>query len=90
MASLFDDLEAAFEELEYLVGSEGRSHRIIRTIKGMYRVDRLGYNAKGEIICELNIRNVVGERLINLQRGVKPKRRQSGKKRAVSGMRGDG
>ena len=90
MASLFNDLEAAFEELEYLVGSEGRSHRIIRTKKGMYRVDRLGYNAKGEIICELNIRNVVGERLINLQRGAKPQRRQSGTKRAVSGMRGNG
>lgn len=89
--SLFNDLEAAFEELEYLVGSEGRSHRIIRTKKGMYRVKPFdGYDAKGENICELNIRNVVGERLINLQRGAKPQRRQSGTKRAVSGMRGDG
>jgi len=88
--SQFNDLEAAFEELEFLVGSEGRSHRIIRTTKGMYRVKRFdGYDAKGEVICELNIRNVVGERLINLQRGAKLKRRQSGKKRSVSGMRGN-
>ena len=88
--SQFNDLEAAFEELEFLVGSEGRSHRIIRTTKGMYRVKLFdGYDAKGEVICELNIRNVVGERLINLQRGAKLKRRQSGKKRSVSGMRGD-
>ena len=88
--SQFNDLEAAFEELEFLVGSEGRSHRIIRTTKGMYRVKPFdGYDAKGEVICELNIRNVVGERLINLQRGAKLKRRQSGKKRSVSGMRGN-
>jgi len=88
--SQFNDLEAAFEELEFLVGSEGRSHRIIRTTKGMYRVKSFdGYDAKGEVICELNIRNVVGERLINLQRGAKLKRRQSGKKRSVSGMRGN-
>ena len=88
--SQFNDLEAAFEELEFLVGSEGRSHRIIRTTKGMYRVKPFdGYDAKGEVICELNIRNVVGERLINLQRGAKLKRRVKGAKRAVSGMRGN-
>lgn len=89
--SQFNDLEAAFEELEFMVGSEGRSHRIIKTTKGMYRVRPFdGYDAKGEIICELNIRNVVGERILNLQRGVKSQRRQSGKKRSVSGMRGNG
>ena len=89
--SQFNDLEAAFEELEYLVGLEGRSHRIIKTKKGMYRVRPFdGYDSKGEIICELNIRNVVGERVLNLQRGAKSQRRQSGKKRSVSGMRGNG
>ena len=83
--SLFNDLEAAFEELEFLVGSEGRSHRIIRTIKGMYRVRPFdGYDAKGEVICELNIRNVVGEREINIRRGAKLKRRVKGAERAVS------
>lgn len=85
MTSLFNDLEAAFEELEYLVGSEGRSHRIIRTQKGMYRVRPFeGYSAQGEIICELNIRNVVGESEINARRGAKLKRRVKGAKRSVS------
>lgn len=87
----FDDLDAAFEEMEYLVGQTEMSHRIIRRKDGRYRV--IPFNNKDEqkgSICELNIRNIVGERLINLRRGTKSQRRHSGKKGAVSGLWGAG
>jgi hypothetical protein len=87
----FEDLDAAFEEMEYLVGQTEMSHRIIQRKDGRYRV--IPFNNKDEqkgSICELNIRNIVGERLINLRRGTKSQRRHSGKKGAVSGLWGSG
>ena len=81
----FDDLDAAFEEMEYLVRTTELSHRIVRRKDGRYRVIPLHnkYDLKGTI-CELNIRNVVGEGRLNARRGAKSQRRSSGKKRAVS------
>jgi hypothetical protein len=89
--STFDDLDAAFEEMEYLVGQTELSHRIVRRKDGRYRV--IPFHNKEDqkgTICELNIRNIVGERLIHIRRGTKSQRRHSGKKGAVSGLQGAG
>jgi hypothetical protein len=89
--TIFDDLDAAFEEMEYLVGQTELSHRIVRRKDGRYRVIpfRNKEDQKGTI-CELNIRNIVGERFIHIRRGTKSQRRHSGKKGAVSGLQGAG
>ena len=80
----FSDPLAAFEEMEYLVKETGRSHVIKKTKRGMYYVRQKGaYGTRKGIVCELNIRNVVGEREINARRGVKPKGRVEGAKRAL-------
>lgn len=68
----FDDLEVAFEEMEYLVRETQLSHRICRRKDGRYRVIPFD-NKKDEkeSICELNCRNTMGERLINDKRRVR-------------------
>lgn len=81
----FSDPFAAFDEMEYMVKETGRSHLIIKTKAGLYRVVQKGsQNTNKGIVCELNVRNVVGDREINARRGVKPKGRVEGVKRAVS------
>ena len=81
----FSDPFAAFDEMEYLVANTGRSHVIKRTKRGMYYVRHKGIQGTNEgIVCELNVRNVVGDREINARRGVKPKGRVEGAKRLVS------
>ena len=81
----FEDLNDAFEEMEYLVEATELSHRIVRRKNGWYKV--VPFNNKADqkdSICELNIRNVVGERMLNARRGAKSQRRHSGVKRPVS------
>jgi len=88
MKTKFDDLEAAFEEMEYLVGETNLSHQIVSSHnkEDVFIVVQKGNASKqGVIYCELNIRNIVGESLLNLRRGFKPERRRvSGIKRALS------
>ena len=81
----FDSLEDAFEEMEFLVGATELSHRICRRKDGRYRVVPF-HNKEDEkdSVCELNIRNIVGERLLNIRRGTKSQKKRAGVKGSVS------
>jgi len=81
----FDDLDAAFEEMTFLVGQTDLSHRIVRRKDGQYRVIPFNNNDdEKDSVCELNIRNVVGERLLNIRRGTKSQKKRAGVQRSVS------
>lgn len=73
----FTDLTAAFEEMEYLVKTTGRSFRIIHagTSTPAYHVVQKNGSAKVPfLIAELNCRNVVGDDQIQKRRGRKLRR----------------
>ena len=68
---MFTDLEAAFEEMEFLVEETNKTHKLsYRENKNGYRVTVTGIPIKSELlICELNCRNLVGQKEINIARG---------------------
>ena len=73
----FTDLNAAFEEMEYLVKTTGHTYRIIRggTRSPTYHVVVKKGGAKVPfLIAELNCRNVVGDSQIQKRRGRKQRR----------------
>jgi hypothetical protein len=84
----FDDIEVAFEEMEYLVWETGLSHRVCRRKDGRYRVVPFD-NKKDEkdSICELNCRNTVGDRLINDKRRIRTAKGRTRVQGALSAMR---
>jgi len=70
----FDDLGAAFEEMEWLVKETGRTFRILHsgTRSAKYHVVQKAGSAKVPfLIAELNCRNVVGDEAIQKRRGRK-------------------
>lgn len=74
--SRFDDIGAAFEEMEFLSQTTGRTHQLIKRKKNGYRVVEAGCQGPtGELIAELNCRNLIGESEINQRRGYKLKQR---------------
>ena len=73
---LFTDIQAAFEEMEFLAKTTGRTHLLMNREKNGYRVVEAGcQGTTGEVIAELNCRNVIGESEINQRRGYKLKQR---------------
>ena len=73
----FTDLMSAFEEMEYLVKTTGRTFRIIHsgTNTPAYHVVQKSGSAKVRfLIAELNCRNVVGDEQIQKRRGKKMRR----------------
>ena len=79
----FTDLIAAFEEMEYLVKTTGRTYRIIHsgTKAPSYHVVQKSGSAKVPfLIAELNCRNVVGDEQIQKRRGRKAKKKKVGLK----------
>jgi len=69
---LFSDLSSAFEEMEWLTLTTGRTHLVLHsgTRSKTYRViARNGWIDPQIIIAELNCRNVVGESLIKKDKG---------------------
>jgi len=79
----FTDLMAAFEEMEYLVYTTGRTFRIIHsgTKTPAYHVVQKSGSAKVPfLIAELNCRNVVGDEQIQKSRGRKTQKKMVGKK----------
>lgn len=70
--SRFDDIDAAFEEMEFLTKTTGRTHQLLKRKKNGYRVVEAGCKGPtGEVIAELNCRNLIGESDINARRGFK-------------------
>jgi len=72
---LFNDLQVAFEEMEFLVKETGRTHMILHSVSKElpYRViERHGWANPRHLVAELNCRNVVGDKIINKRRGKKP------------------
>jgi len=79
----FTDLMSAFEEMEYLVHTTGRTFRIIHsgTKTPAYHVVQKSGSAKVPfLIAELNCRNVVGDEQIQKSRGRKTQKKMVGKK----------
>ena len=79
----FTDLVAAFDEMEYLVKTTGRTYRIIHsgTKTPSYHVVQKSGSAKVPfLIAELNCRNVVGDDQIQKRRGRKAKQTTVGRK----------
>ena len=79
----FTDLMAAFEEMEYLVQTTGRTFRIIHSGANnpAYHVVQKSGSAKVPfLIAELNCRNVVGDEQIQKRRGRKTQKKMVGKK----------
>jgi hypothetical protein len=73
----FTDLEAAFEEMEYLVKTTGRTFRILHSgsRSASYHVVQKSGGAKVPyLIAELNCRNVIGDEQIQKRRGRKMRR----------------
>jgi len=73
----FTDLQAAFEEMEWLVKDTGRTFRIVHsgTRSPKYHVVQKSGCAKVPfLIAELNCRNVVGDEDIQKRRGRKMRR----------------
>lgn len=82
----FTDLTAAFEEMEYLVQTTGRTFRIIRsgTKAPAYHVVQKSGGAKVPfLIAELNCRNLVGDEQIQKRRGRKTKKNTVGKRETI-------
>lgn len=74
---VFDDLEAAFEEMVYMVKETGHTYRIIHsgTRSPTYHVVQKSGCAKVPfLIAELNCRNVVGDEDIQKRRSKKMRR----------------
>ena len=73
----FTDLMSAFEEMEYLVHTTGRTFRIIHSGANnpAYHVVQKSGSAKVPfLIAELNCRNVIGDEAIQKRRGKKMRR----------------
>lgn len=74
---VFTDLEAAFDEMVYMVQTTGHTYRIIHsgTRSPKYHVVQKAGGAKVPfLIAELNCRNVVGDEQIQKRRGRKMRR----------------
>ena len=74
---MFTDLDAAFEEMEYLVKTTGRTFRIVHsgTRSPTYHVVQKSGCAKVPfLIAELNCRNLVGDEQIKKRRASKMRR----------------
>lgn len=70
----FDDLGAAFEEMEWLVKETGHTFRILHsgTRSAKYHVVQKSGCAKVPfLVAELNCRNVVGDEAVQKRRGRK-------------------
>ena len=80
--SPFDDIADAFEEMEFLAKTTGRTHRLYAKKKGYRVVEATNKVEPSKLIAELNCRNIVGEEEINHMRG------HSLKKRVTSSARG--
>jgi len=73
----FTDLEAAFEEMEYLVKTTGRTFRILHSgsrSPSYHVVQKAGSAKVPFLIAELNCRNVVGDEPIQKRRASKMRR----------------
>jgi hypothetical protein len=82
----FTDLDAAFDEMEFLAKTTGRTHLLMKRKKIGYRVVEAGCQGPtGEVLAELNCRNVIGESELNARRGYKLRQRvvSSDKQRKV-------
>lgn len=74
--SRFENLQDAFEEMEFLTKTTGRTHRLYARKKNGYRVvEALNGVQSDKLIAELNCRNLIGEKEINTRRGLKIKKR---------------
>jgi hypothetical protein len=79
----FTDLMAAFEEMEYLVQTTGRTFRIIHSgtnVPAYHVVQKAGSAKVPFLIAELNCRNVVGDEQIQKRRGRKTQKKSVGKR----------
>ena len=79
----FTDLMSAFEEMEYLVHTTGRTFRIIHsgTKTPAYHVVQKAGSAKVPfLIAELNCRNMIGDEQIQKRRGRKTQKKMTGKR----------
>ena len=65
---VFTDLEAAFEEMEFLVKETSRTHRIVTRASSPGYLVTDGLVSCNRIVAELNCRNCVGEKEINSKR----------------------
>lgn len=73
----FTELNAAFDEMEWLVKTTGRSHMIVHSgtrSLSYHVVQRNGWAKVPYLIAELNCRNVVGDEQIQKSRGRKLRR----------------
>ena len=73
----FSDLTAAFEEMEWLVRTTGRTFRIIHAgtnTPAYHVVQKSGCAKVPFLIAELNCRNLVGDEQIQKRRGRKMRR----------------
>lgn len=73
----FTDLMSAFEEMEYLVKTTGRTFRVVHSgsnIPAYHVVQKSGSAKVPFLIAELNCRNVVGDKQIQKRRGKKTRR----------------
>ena len=68
---MFTDIEAAFEEMEFLVEDTGKTHLLIRGSGGnKYYVNLSNGKIPDRqcVIAELNCRNVIGQKEIDKRR----------------------
>ena len=83
---LFTDIQAAFEEMEYLVETTGCTFRILHSgtkKQGYHVVQKAGGAKVPFLVAELNCRNVIGDEQVQKRRGRKTQKNNVGKKETI-------